>query len=177
MPSSACRQTAVVFDPLYRWCLHWAVQRSFQGDSVQPVLLSFSLCAWKECAGEHLARVWGIWRILEQRRHSMGCSLPLVNVSPCKVLLMSVWGEPPACELVSQRWSTRASACPALAVMWLCALGESDASGHTPGGWSCPWGHFRSYTCCWAGGGGVPSREPCMCPGNSLAFLTDWQSF
>lgn len=57
-------------------------------------------------------------------------SFTFVPNSLCKVVLMSVWGGPQACELVSQPCSTRASACPSLALVRLCMMEGSDASGH-----------------------------------------------
>lgn len=129
----------------------------------------------KKCAGKYLAEVWGILRILEQREDTN--SLAFVPNSSCKIPLMSVWGEPQACELVTHLCSTRASACPALASVWLCALGETDASGRIPEGWSCQQGRSRSSTCCWAGAGGVRGHALCRCPANNLVFLTGWLSF
>lgn len=112
---------------------------------------------------------------LEQREVTN--SLAFVPNSSSKVPLMSVWGEPRACELVSHLCSTRASACPALASVWLCVLEEIDASGRIPAGWSCQQGHSRSSTCYWAGAGDVQGHALCRCPVNNLVFLTGWLSF
>lgn len=87
-----------------------------------------------------------------------------------KVLLMSVSGESPACELVRLLCSTRASACPAPASAWPSARGRSDASVRIPAGSSSPQGHSRSCTCRPAGAAGVPGRALCRCPANNLVL-------
>lgn len=94
-------------------------------------------------------------------------SLTWVPISSSWDPLMSVWGEPRACELVNHWCSTRASACPAPASVWLCALGVIDASGRIPVRSFWKPGHSQSSACYWAGAGYVRGRALCRCQANN----------
>lgn len=64
VPSSVYKAAAVV----WKLCIAELQGSGFRDTQLQPVLLWLSPHGWNKCAGEYLAEVWGISRILEQSR-------------------------------------------------------------------------------------------------------------